>query len=98
MFLLRMGTDEPGRGVRGVALMARCRMSKHHRLLALWAEPFGWSWALSGSGHIKWTHPEVPGFVATPHTPRIEDSRKPKQKMRAAFLAATGRVMESAGA
>jgi hypothetical protein len=70
-------------------------MSKEHRELALWAAGFGWSWRFTKATHLCWTHPLVPQPVFSPHTPGTAGSAKPRQKMRAAFKAATGRDMEA---
>jgi len=74
--------------------MARCRLSKENRELAAWAAAYGWTWSFTGKTHLRWSHPDLPHAVFTPHTPHTGESHKPKQKMRAAFKAATGREME----
>lgn len=39
------------------------------RKLASEAAAIGWTWERAGSGHLRWTHPEVRGPVFTAGTP-----------------------------
>lgn len=54
----------------------------------------GWTWSMTGSGHLRWVHPEVPGPVFTSATPRVHEGNKERQKMNTALK----RAREAAGA
>ena len=41
----------------------------HKKCIAAFCKANGWSMEPSKAGHIKLTHPEVPGFVTTASTP-----------------------------
>ena len=69
------------------------RTPKPIRELFRWAKPFGWTYEIGGGGHLKWTHPNVPGVVITAHSPAIRDSAKPYQKLATAYRQATGKEM-----
>lgn len=46
------------------------RSRRFLRDLCIHAEALGWVGNHTGSGHIRWTHPEVPGAIVTACTPR----------------------------
>lgn len=56
------------------------------RDFCLWAKAEGWQYSVTGSGHFRWAHPEVPHPVFTPGTPRVKGFRgKEKAKLRTAL-------------
>lgn len=74
--------------------MPRCTLSKELRVLAAWARARGWTFEFTGSLHIRWSHPDVPQPVFSPHSPRSKESNIPRQKMARAYRQATGRELE----
>lgn len=62
------------------------RLPSHDlRILANAAQEAGWRWSRTGSGHIRWEHPDVPGPIFTASTPRANGSRRARQKLRTAL-------------
>lgn len=46
------------------------RSRRYLRALRLHAESLGWEGRWTGSGHIRWTHPEVLDAIVTAGTPK----------------------------
>lgn len=59
--------------------------SKDRRDLVEWATGRGWSWRVTGSGHIRFDHPEASGAVFVPSSPRIKGGHLEKQKLARAL-------------
>jgi hypothetical protein len=55
------------------------------RDLAAWAEPLGFRWRHTGSGHIRWDHPQVRRPVFTASTPRRSGMATERAKLRRAL-------------
>jgi hypothetical protein len=51
-----------------------------------WAKAQGWEYSITGSGHFKWSHPQVERAVFTPATPRVSGFvGKERSKLRTAL-------------
>lgn len=56
------------------------------RELIAWAAALGFSWELTGKGHLAFRHPSVPGKIVASGTPRTGASHRiAKSEMRRAL-------------
>jgi hypothetical protein len=61
------------------------------RDLAAEAGELGWTWERTGSGHLKWSHPDVQRAVFTAGTPTNRSGiAEERAKLRRALRLATG--------
>lgn len=71
------------------------RSRKSLRDLRRHAESLGWVARWTGSGHLRWTHPEVPGAIVTAGTPGKDCLALEKGRFTKALAVARNRLATS---